>query len=155
MRRDSGGRRVKDIVISLLFAIGALEVVGDGVGGDAEEPGGEGSATPFVAGEISERLVKDFRRKILGDGAVVDAADGEKVDALEMKLIKSVKFRRVGLRGFNEKALFSAWRRRLLCRTSDGHHGSGYSNWRGGERLRSRKFNRRVLFAGMPSFFYS
>ena len=90
-------RRVEGVVIALLFAIGALELVGDSVGGDAEEPRGEGRAAPFVRREIRESFVKDFGRKILGGGAVVDAADDEKIDPLEMELVESVEFRRVGL----------------------------------------------------------
>ena len=98
-------------------------MVGDGVGCDTVEPSGERGATPFISGEIRERSVKDFGRKILGGGAVVDAADDEKIDPLEVKLVKSVKFRRVSLRGFDEQTLVVRLRRRLACRTSDGHHG--------------------------------
>lgn len=74
----------------MLLAIGTLELVGDGVRSDAVKPGGERGAAPFIGWEVGERLVKDFRRKILGGGAVMNAADDEKVNALEILLISIV-----------------------------------------------------------------
>jgi len=118
-------------IIDLLFSIGALAVVNDGIGGYAKEPGGEGRAAPFVAGKIGKGFVEDFGSKVLGGGTLVDATEDEEVDAIEMKLVEHVEFRRVRLRGFNEQALVGALRRGFLCRTSDGHHGLGYSNCRG------------------------
>ena len=87
-------------VVDLLFPIGALVVIDDGVGGDAEEPSGKGSAAPFVVGKISEGFVKDFGGEVFGRGAVADAADEEEVDTIEMKFIERVEFRRVALSGF-------------------------------------------------------
>ena len=46
------GRRVERVVIAALLAIGAFVLIGDGIGSDAEEPGNEGSTTPFVGGKI-------------------------------------------------------------------------------------------------------
>jgi hypothetical protein len=114
---------VEGVVVSLLLAVGALVVIGDGVGSDAEEPGSEGGAAPFVRWKFGESFVKDVGRKILCGGTIVDAANCKKVDPLEMKLIKSVEFRRVGLRGFDEQTLVGRLRRRLSCRSSCGHHG--------------------------------
>jgi hypothetical protein len=58
----------------------------------------------------------------------VYATDNEKIDAIKMEFVQSIEFRRVALRGFDKKTLVAAWRRGFLCRTSDDHHGSAYSN---------------------------
>ena len=89
-------------VVDLLFPIGALVVIDDGVGGDAEEPSGKGSAAPFVARQVGERFVKYLGGEVFGRGAVVDAADEEEVDTIEMKFIERVEFRRVALSGFDQ-----------------------------------------------------
>jgi hypothetical protein len=47
--------------------------------------------------------VKNFGRKILDGGSVVDATKDEKIDEFEMKLVESFEFRRVGLRGLHEE----------------------------------------------------
>jgi hypothetical protein len=47
------------IVRGRLLAGGALVLIRKRIGGDAEEPGGEGSAAPFVVGKIGEGFVKD------------------------------------------------------------------------------------------------
>jgi len=48
------------IVRQGMLARGPLVLIGEGVGGNAEEPRGEGCATPFVVGKIGEGFVKDF-----------------------------------------------------------------------------------------------
>jgi hypothetical protein len=123
------GQRMLEVV-DLLFTIGPLVMIDDGVGGDAEEPGGERSAAPFIGGEVGESFVEGFRGEVFGGGAVVHATDDEEVDAIEMQLVENIEFRRVGLRCFDEQALVGAWRRGFLCRTSGGHHDPAYSNCR-------------------------
>jgi hypothetical protein len=118
------------IVRGRLLARAALVLIGEGVGGYAEKPRCERSAAPFVVGEIGERFVKDFRGEVFGGGTVADAADEKIVNTLEMELVEGFEFCGVALCGFDKQTLVGAWRRRLLCRTSDSYHGSGYSNWR-------------------------
>jgi hypothetical protein len=103
-------------------------LVGEGVGSYSEQPGGEWSAPPFVGREVGEGFVKDLRSQIFSDRAVADAAGEEIVDTFEMKPVERVEFRGVALSGLDEKALLFALRRCFLRRSSDGHHGSGYSN---------------------------
>jgi hypothetical protein len=128
------------IVRGRVLARGALVQIGEGVGGYAEEPRCERSAAPFVVGEIGESFVKDFRGEVLGGGAVANAADEKIVDTLEMKLVEGFEFCGVALCGFYKQTLVGAWRRRLLCRTSDSYHGSAYSNWREQQKVTRARF---------------
>ena len=98
-----GQRMLK--LIGLLFAIGALEMVDDRVRGNTEKPGRERSPAPLVVGKIGEGFVEHFRGKVFGDGTVVDAADNEEIDAIEMKLVEDIKFREVGLSRLDQQAL--------------------------------------------------
>src|SRR5260370_30428393 len=61
-----------------------------------------------------------------------------------MKLVERVESCRVALSGLIQQALICALRRGPLCWTSDGHHGSGYSNCRGVQKVT-------VVKAGRPS----
>jgi hypothetical protein len=110
-------------------------LIGKGVGGYPEQPGGEWSAPPFVGREIGEGFVKNLRGQIFSDRAVTDAAGEEMVNAFEMKFVERVEFRGVALSGLDEKPLLFALRRCFLRRSSDGHHGSGYSNCREREKV--------------------
>ena len=47
-------------------------LVGKGVGGYPEQPGGEWSAAPFVGWEVGEGSVKDLRGQIFRDRAVAN-----------------------------------------------------------------------------------
>jgi len=48
------------VVSGGLLARGPLVMISERVGGDADEPGSEGSAAPFIRGKICEGFVKDF-----------------------------------------------------------------------------------------------
>ena len=103
------------------FSGGAFELIRDGVCGNAEEPGSEGKAAPFVGGKMGERFVEHVGGEIFGGGAVTDAVSNESIDALEMKLVERVELRRVVLSSLDKKALVSGRRRRHRCRSSGGH----------------------------------
>src|ERR1700681_4459006 len=136
-------------LIWLLLAGGAFEMVDDGVRGNTEKPGSEGSAAPLVIGEIGEGFVEHFGGKVFGDGAVLDATDNEEIDATKMKFVENIKFREIGLRRLDQQAVVGNLWRSLLCRTSCGNHRSRDNNWRGVEKLRKRRVDRK-WFAWIP-----
>lgn len=114
--------RLRGISGGWLFARGALVLISESVGGNAEKPRSEWNATPFISGKIGERFVKNFRSEIFGSGAIADARNEEVIDPLEIELIQGSEPRGVALSGLDEKTLIRALRGRFLCRTSDGHH---------------------------------
>jgi len=126
-------------VIGLLFAMGALEMVDDGVGGNPEKPGREWTPAPFVVGKMGKGFVEDFGGKVFSSGTVVNTADNEEIDAIEMNLVENIKFRQVGLSRLDQQALVGGLWRWLLCRTSGGDHSSRDGNWRGVEKVTVRK----------------
>jgi hypothetical protein len=71
-----------------------------------------------------------------------------------MKLVEGFEFRWVALCGFNEQTLVGAWRRRLLCRTSESYHGSGYSNCREQQKVTRARFlkEQRLRGSARPLF---
>lgn len=83
--------------------------------------------------------MEHFGGKVFGDRTVVDTTDNEEIDAIKMKLIENLKFRKIGLRRLDQHALVDGLWRWLLCRMSDADHGSRESNWRPVEKVTEAK----------------
>src|SRR5216684_1243634 len=115
---------------------GALRLVNDGIGGDAQKPRCKRDPAPFVARQIGERFVEHLGSKILRRGAIANPAGKEGVDTLEIQIVERVEFCRITLRCLDEHTLVLGLRHRLAGRSSCGHHGSRDNNCREGERLR-------------------
>ena len=106
---------------SLALPCGTLEVVGNGICGDAQQPRGEGYPPPLEARKIGEGLVEDVGGQILRVVAVAYAARDERVDDVEVAFVKLGKPAGVLLRGLDDILLRRVGWASLQCEFSHSH----------------------------------
>lgn len=87
-----------------VFAGGLAVVIGEGIAGDAEQPGDERGPLPFEAAESAEGVAEDFGGQVLGGGTVAGALDDVGVNAVEVGLVEGAEQARVALGGFDGRA---------------------------------------------------
>src|SRR5271165_5554350 len=108
-----------------------FEMIGDGVGGDTDQPGAEWSAAPFEISKVRERLMEDFRGQVFGGLAIANAARDVCVDQFEVHLVQLAKCGRITARVVYQRAHVGVIGQDFRSR----HWSSEYINWRRGEKL--------------------
>jgi len=83
----------------------ALPSVGQCIGRDPQEPRRERYASPLKSPKVSERLMKDLGRDVLGFGAVVDSPRHKGIDTVEVALVQLRETARIVLGRFNQEPL--------------------------------------------------
>ena len=157
--------RIGRVLRHRLFAKRALRTIDNSIYCNAQEPGRERNAAPFITLQIGKRFVKHFGSQVFGGGAIVHAAGDKTVHAFEMQFIKRIESRRVASRRFDKEALLRRCvSARFLKRgafgrssfpsgASGGLHRSVNNNWPPGKRLRNvfpRLKVRKDAEAGLP-----
>lgn len=80
-------------------------MIGNGVGGDPQEPRGEWDSAPFKATEIRERLMEYVGSQVFRLIAAANSARDVSVHALEVLLIELSETAGIFLRRFDEPPL--------------------------------------------------
>jgi hypothetical protein len=103
------------------LASGALELIRDGVGGNPDQPGGEGRATKFITAQVGQRFLKNVRRQVFRHSSISYTTGDKRIDLFEIKLIEIAKLHWVSLRSFHQQTLVCLFRGYFCCRSSGGH----------------------------------
>jgi hypothetical protein len=91
------------------------------VGGNPDQPRGEGCASKFIASQVGQRLLENVRGQIFRQGSIGYTTGDERIDLFEMKLIESAELHRISLRSFHLQTLVCLFRGYVCCRSSGGH----------------------------------
>ncbi len=86
-----------------LLARKALYTAGDDVRSDPVQPRHERRTSPLETVQAYQRLVEHFRRQVLRLGPVAHTPSDIRVHPVEMAFIQIAEFRRVALRGFDQR----------------------------------------------------
>src|SRR5258706_14689748 len=100
-------RGITHRVAALLLSRRPREVIGDCVCGDAIKPGRERHAAPLELLHIHQRLMKNLRGHVLGDGTIANAADHEPPHPPEVLLVQLREPARVLLCRLDQQPLVS------------------------------------------------
>ncbi len=102
-------QRLGFVFTALPFASNAMPSIRDCIGCNPVEPSREGNASPFIASDVRQRVMKYFGGQILRFLAIAYTARDIRIYPLEIVLVKFGKTRRIALRCLDRQPLIGCW----------------------------------------------
>ena len=102
-------QRRRFVFTALPFATYAVPSIRNCVGRNPVEPSDEWNASPFIACDVRQRVMKNFGGQILRFFAIAYTARDVRIHPLEIVLVEFGKTRRIALRCLDRQPLIGCW----------------------------------------------